>query len=164
MTKELLTLSSARKEALRFLQKQDFMSLATVDEKSRPHVATLIFFVDEDFNIYWISHKNTKKTDNIETSNLVAGDVHDKEPAWYVQFHGHVSEASEHESKNIIEEFAQRTVEFKNFWPPIFMQEDPQYFVYKITPTWLRLVDLSGMTISADPAPIYDIISPAQDA
>lgn len=54
-----------------FLQSQPIGVLATVDPNNDPHAAVIYFSVDDDFNILFVTKRDTKKSDNIEHNSHV---------------------------------------------------------------------------------------------
>lgn len=153
----LLNSTEAHKQASDFLSTQYFMSIATIGKEGCPHVSTVVYFIDKDLNFYFLTNKNTRKVEDLFHNEQIGGEVHNV-PEWYVQFRGTITALDEDETNKVIDLFAERANEFKDFWPPLFMQKNITYVAFKIQPKWLRLTDLSNMNISATQPPIYTII------
>ncbi len=153
----LLSPKEARKQAETFLGSQYFMSLATTGDGGTPHVSVLLYLLDDDLNFYFITHGETRKVMDLRKNPSVAGEVHSV-PEWYIQFHGTATELKGKEADDVMERFAEKALTLKDLWPPFFMSTSTDQVAYKITPSWLRLMGLSGKTLTIKPAPIYTII------
>jgi len=153
----ILNNNEALNAAKAFLMEQKLMTLSTVHQNNQPHSATLLFTIDAELNFYFLSHKTSLKTDNINQNSSVAGSVFEL-GSWYVQFHGTTEQVQGKLFDSAIDKIINQADKLKDFWPPLFMKIDPEYVVYKITPTWLRLTDLSTSTITSNPMPVYTLI------
>jgi len=65
-----------RKHILDYLEKNRRMTLAT-SENNIPWAATVMFAYDNDFNFYFISVPDSRKTKNLETNPRVSGAINE---------------------------------------------------------------------------------------
>jgi general stress protein 26 len=52
-----------------FLKEHSIGVLATVDPNNNPHAATVYYSIDEEFNIFFTTKRETKKHDNLRHNN-----------------------------------------------------------------------------------------------
>jgi len=61
-----------------------------------------------------------------------------------VQWDGKAKKVHDAKKLNlIVEKLADKAVALEKFWPPIFTFFGEDYVVYEVTPTWMRVLDLS---------------------
>jgi uncharacterized protein YhbP (UPF0306 family) len=53
------------KELLQFIQSQQLLSIASVDENAKPWIANVYFSSDKNLNLFFVSSENTKHSKNI---------------------------------------------------------------------------------------------------
>jgi hypothetical protein len=53
--------------------------------------------------------------------------------------------------------FADTATNDPNFWAPIFRIHKGDYIVFRITPTWMRALDLSHNTVRQEETPFSQI-------
>lgn len=94
-----------KKEVLDFLQKHYLFTLATVGEKYQPHAAVLYYFIDNDFNFYFITRKGSEKFRNLTNNSKVAFVVFEEELRQSVQAQGigEIAEISGESENKIIQ-------------------------------------------------------------
>jgi uncharacterized pyridoxamine 5'-phosphate oxidase family protein len=63
--------NSIKEEALTYLKKNNTAVIATI-WKGEPHASTVHYIVDDDFNMYFLSHRNTSKYLNISSHQRAA--------------------------------------------------------------------------------------------
>ena len=136
--------SDTKSKCMEFLQSKMTAVIATVTATDKPAASTIFFIVDENFTLYFMTKKFTKKVESLENNQEVAMVIgYDNEPVT-VQVHGIAERIIDNE------EYIRRFKElekkfFKNeYVAPLFQlsEENKELLIYKITPIWLRWLDL----------------------
>ncbi len=124
-----------------FLSKNPVGVLATVDATGRPHAATIYFTFDRQFDMYFITKKDTQKSRNLQHSNRAAIAVYDADSQATVQAEGMVAEITDTKQIewvfNDIWHIASRTS--ANSAPPQSQLLAGGYVVYKLAAPSLRI-------------------------
>lgn len=139
-----------------FLKQKFVMELATcVDNK--PAVAPVIYVVDEQLNFYFVTYLHTLKAQNL-IANPKCSFVVWEFLKMSVQASGIASIVNDEEKKAwVAEAFADAATRDPNFWAPIFRIKRGDYAVFKIEPTWMRVLDLTHNTVRQEESPFTEI-------
>ena len=133
-----------KRKCMEFLQNKMTAVIATVTDTNTPAASTIYYTVDENFTLYFMTKKFTNKVKSLVNNQEVALVIgYDNEPVT-VQFHGIAEQITDRE------EYARRFKElekkiFRNeYVAPLFQlsEENKELLIYKITPIWLRWLDL----------------------
>jgi general stress protein 26 len=138
-----------------FLSNHKVGVLATVDSTGKPHAATVYFTYDREFNIYFVTKKDTQKSRNLQASGRAAVAIYDTGSQTTVQAEGAVSEVTNKQlAEGIITEIWSIALETsKSHIPPTSKMTAGGYVVYRISAPSLRMAAFSR----SDPAD-YDKI------
>ncbi len=75
-----------------------------------------------------------------------------------VQIDGKVEVIKDEAKKGwVVDAFADASTKDPNFWAPIFRIKGDEYIAFKITPNWMRSLDLSHNTVRAKESPFTQI-------
>lgn len=146
----------SKEEMVNFLKNNFVMSLATTNN-SVPAVAPVVYVVDDELNFYFVTYRITRKAQNLIANPQCSFTV------WQflemsVQGSGETSIVEDEARKEwVLEAFADAATKDPNFWAPIFRIKRGDYTVFKIKPTWLRVLDLSHNTVRAKESPFTEI-------
>lgn len=134
--------NAVRRDALKFLQKHKVAVLATVSENGEPQAATVTCVVDDDFNLYFITRKGTRKFTNIVRDPKVALVIGTEEnmPAT-VQMHGKAEILTDPLHYMIMFMDRQTNIEEAVWWP-LLKRGDKDFAYIKVVPTWLRWLNM----------------------
>ncbi len=58
--------------ARKIIKDNIYMTIATADKSGEPWISPVVFGYDEDYNLYWMSDKNSKHSKLISQNNKVA--------------------------------------------------------------------------------------------
>lgn len=148
----------SKEDALEFLKSHHVMTLATVSEDGTPHATALLYVIDDDFSMYFVSHAESHKVKNVMQNNLVSLAVWEHKKM-SVQVNG---EARLMEDQKTIDEVLTRIAEAgageeDHFYPPIFKIRGQEYSLFKIHPMRVRCLDLRSDQINVPETPFIDI-------
>ena len=59
----------SKQGALKFLKEKQLAVVSTVSAEGKPESATVLYFIDDDFNFYFITRRNTRKFGNLQSTN-----------------------------------------------------------------------------------------------
>lgn len=134
-----------KKVAFAFLQQQTTTVISTVSPEITPEAASVSYVMDADWNIYIITHRDSRKVANIQVNPHVALVVGTSLVAHTAQIEG--------EAQIITELQPEFTMVTKLFESNSALNRDPilhsfrdNYVVLKITITWLRWLYFDQMT------------------
>lgn len=135
MTKEDL-----RKESLKFLDDQITAAVSTVSPLGEPQVSTMYYYIDADFNFYFITAKGSKKLKNIESNQKVAIVV-GFGPAPITVQAGGIAEINQDFKEELIDKIFKK-INFHSLdqWPALKLQKDG-LVIFKVKPKWLTFLN-----------------------
>ncbi len=134
----------SREEVYAWLTEANSGMLATVSADGEPHISTIFFVVDEDFNMYFSTKTGTRKYGDMQENNRVALAVTDERLLVTVQLRGTVTTLKEGENeKGSFVRLMAADNRGARWMPPISKIDAGEYVMMKITPTWLRYGDFS---------------------
>jgi nitroimidazol reductase NimA-like FMN-containing flavoprotein (pyridoxamine 5'-phosphate oxidase superfamily) len=143
-------------EILDFLRSQYIMSVA-VCEDNKPSSSILLYYIDDELNIYFATHADSIKAKKLKINPLISLSVWEHKKM-LIQADGEVSEVVEEDAKlNIIDKLAESSSKGDNFWPPLLRIKGGEYTVFKIKPIWLRRLDLKTDTMTQTDSPFSEI-------
>ncbi len=133
----------ASKKAVNFLRRHPVGVIATASSAARPHAATVYFAIDDDLNIYFVTKEQTTKHKNLTENPVASIAVFDAENQATLQASGPV------EPINDIVKFMRLFAQILDISadtsdsdrPPVSKLFAGDYFMYKLTPTSLRLAE-----------------------
>lgn len=131
------------------------MNVALVNS-DKPLASVLLFAVEDNFNFYFAVHPNSYKSKAINNNKKISFSV------WshfdmLLQADGEIESVDDVDRSWVISQLAIASSRIKNFWPPILSLTDNNYRVLKITPNWLRVLDLKNLKINEDGDPFQTI-------
>lgn len=145
-----------RFEVLEFLKRNFIMSVAFSNE-NKPSSSILLYHVDDDFNFYFATHTDSYKAKVLKVNPKLSLSVWSA-TEMLIQADGSVEEVSDSEEKlRVIDKLAASAGKGADFWPPLFRIEGEGYSVFKITPFWLRKLDLTVDTITQEGSPLVEV-------
>lgn len=147
----------SKNQLLSFLRANYVMSIATSDN-DMPSSSILLYHVDEGLNFYFATHTNSLKVRNLQKNPRISLSVweHNK---MLVQANGKAIELTSDEEKVlIIDKLAESAAKGANFWPPLFRIKGDDYIVFKITPDWMRVLDLEKDTMTQVDSPFTEVM------
>lgn len=146
-----------KEEVVRILKQQHTGVVATVSESGTPSAATVYYFVDDDFTIYFPTRATSRKYQNIQKNAAVAFTVSNDESMQTIQVEGTAAEVEEPESiARVIErliEISVHNITATGRWlPPVKQLRDGHFAVIAISPTWIRTANfLESDSSTANP-------------
>jgi len=148
--------NKVKTDATSFLRENFVMNLATCSD-DKPAVAPIVYVIDDDLNFYFVTYRDTLKSHNLIKNPHCSFGV------WEflkmsIQGSG-IASIVEDETKKawVVEAFADAATKDPNFWAPIFRIKRGDYVVFKIKPTWMRVLDLTHNTVRQEETPFTEI-------
>jgi nitroimidazol reductase NimA-like FMN-containing flavoprotein (pyridoxamine 5'-phosphate oxidase superfamily) len=92
-----IEINQSREHLSDFLSKHGVGVLATSTKEGKPYAATVYLTYDQQFNIYFVTKKDTQKSRNLQTNNQAAIAVYDAASQTTVQAEGAVVEVTDPE-------------------------------------------------------------------
>lgn len=147
----------SKQDIINFLRNVNIMSLAACYE-DKPLSTVLLFAIDNDLNFYFTTRSETYKTKAIEGNPKVSMSIWEHKKM-LVQVDGVATKVDNLEKVNeVIDMLAESVTRIGDFWPPVIrFKGRGDYTVFKITPNWLRALDLGGNSIRQDEDPFTEI-------
>lgn len=150
------TYDKTKSDMVAFLKEKFVMELATCID-GKPAVAPMIYVTDENLNFYFVTFKDTLKAKNL-IANPQCSFVVWEFLKMSVQASGVASVIEDETIKAwVIEAFADAATKDPNFWAPIFRIKRGDYILFKIKPTWIRVLDLTHNTVRQEESPFTEI-------
>jgi nitroimidazol reductase NimA-like FMN-containing flavoprotein (pyridoxamine 5'-phosphate oxidase superfamily) len=146
-------------EISHFLNNNFVMQIA-ISRNNKPSASVVIYFVDEDLNFYFATHSDSFKAQILISNPQISLCVW-KDRQMLVQADGTVSEITDHDQvMDTIHKLLEGAKKGDDFWPPLLKIKGDSYSVFKITPTWLRKLDLSSPSVREGESPFAELTMP----
>jgi uncharacterized pyridoxamine 5'-phosphate oxidase family protein len=132
-----------RSRILRFLQQNKTAVIATLSAQGEPQAATISYIVDEQFDIYFIARKGSRKFINLSTHQnlgLVVG-TDPKVPAM-AEIQG-VAHPVENPNPFVADYFAEALASEDPEWWPLYKSRSMDFVFYRVEIQWMRWLDLA---------------------
>lgn len=133
-----------RATALAFLKGRKTGVLATTSP-SGPHARTVYFASDASFNIYFVTHTDTRKWADLEADARAAFVVSDEQVPQTLQLEGTVENLTK---TALIEpalvDLAAVILSNTHYFAPLTRLNPAEMVFLKLTPTWVRWGDFTG--------------------
>lgn len=148
-----------RQRTLEFLRANGVMFFGTANSDGAPHVAAMLYVVDDDFCFSFVTREDTSKARNLlenPRGSLSVG----WEGQMNVQAWGPVERVEdEAQRRAIFAGLADVSAGLEDFWPPLVRINAGEYVVYRLRPERLRVLDLVSQRINEEELPLVDVIS-----
>lgn len=142
----MIDISNSQEHIGAFLDKHHSGVLATTDSTGKPHAATVYLAYDRNFNIYFVTKRETQKARNIQQNPFAAIAISDEASQTTVQAVGPVSELTDAQrSSGIISEIwsiALRSSQSRI--PPTTKLSAGGYVVYMLSAPSLRMATFNA--------------------
>lgn len=131
-----------KRQALDFLKDNVVAVIATASTDNIPEAATIYYVVDDEFNFYIRTDSDSRKVQNLRSNPQVALVVGTANMPVTVQVQGKIAQVESGE------EFNKRGLQLEEasnkgpYEAPLDNMKGTGWVIYKITPTWLRWLDL----------------------
>lgn len=155
MNNELDT--NKKKVTIAFLKEKFVMELATCHD-NKPAVAPVIYVIDDELNFYFVTYRDTLKSQNL------LNNPHCSFVVWeFLQMSVQVIGIAEVVTDTVTEQWVVNTIadaatKDPNFWAPIFRISRGEYILFKITPTSMKTLDLNRNTVRQEETPFTQIV------
>lgn len=147
-----------REKALEYLKGQALMVLATSDPDGAPYASTMLYVVDDDLNFYFITREDTKKARHLAANPKAALSIGCSSPM-NIQAQGAVEMIEDETLRTgLFARLAEAGGKVGDFWPPILRIEAGDYLLFRIVPSWLRVLDLESENVNEAELPFTEII------
>ncbi len=138
-------MDTKREEVKNFLSNNYLASVSTVSPQREPQVAVVLYYSDDDLNLYFVTREHTRKAINLKSNKKVGIAIGND------RFPGTIQLQGEAESKpEYIGEFVKKLGErsdLNDFYSGPFLKvRGLDFQVFKITPNWLRYINLDPAT------------------
>lgn len=151
-----ITYEKIKSDMINFLKEKFVMELATCKD-NMPAVAPMVYVIDEDLNFYFVTYTHTLKAQNL-VANPQCSFVVWEFLKMSIQASGIASIVEDEVKKAwVVEAFADAATKDPNFWAPIFRIKRGDYVIFKIKPTWMRVLDLTHSTVRQEGSPFTEI-------
>ena len=132
-----------KKEALEFLKRNTTMVVATVAENGWPQYSLVYFVTNDDFDLYFLTSKKSRKYDNLRYSEKVSFVIGRGPEVVTIQGAGLAKELGAREAQTFYEVMEKIAIKDAKQWPlPILAKEG--FATFKITPMWMSMLDLQN--------------------
>ncbi|MBP9738163.1 pyridoxamine 5'-phosphate oxidase family protein [Candidatus Saccharibacteria bacterium] len=145
------------KEAVRHFLESNFIAELATASNNKPTCSTVIYVVDKDLNLYFVTNRDSHKAENILKNQNVSMTIWEFSKM-SIQLDGLAKEVNDDSIKEwVINSFGDAATNDPDFWAPIFRINRGDYVIFKVTPTWLRALDLAHDTVRSKLSPYTEI-------
>ena len=136
------------KKIVEFIKVHPLGVLGTVSVTGEPFGAAVYFGTDDELNLYFITKSETQKNKNIVENTLVSMTFADEASEQTVEAGGEVSVIMNNEQRHEAIAALSQVKHASNDWlPPLPKIDAGYYIVYKVTPSYARLISYDNKGI-----------------
>lgn len=136
---------AVKAKALEFLKSQRVAVISTVAENGDPQSAVVTFLVDDEFNIFFVTRKKSRKFANIIRNPRVSVVVgFDPEQPSTIQMQGN-ARISESNRITTLLKFSQALISREKWWP-LLKVAGLDFVLMEVKIDWARWMDLDSST------------------
>ena len=151
-------LESDKEKVLAALRRNRIASMATVTVDGQPQAVTILYVVDDDLNLYFVTREKSRKVANLDANGQVAMSI-GLEPPMNVQLEGRAVRVEDELMRTEkMAELANVGADLKDLWPPILRVGQEGYVLYQVIPKKIRALDLSDRHISSEAPPYIELM------
>lgn len=134
-----------RHQVFSFLTSQVVAVISTVSPEITPEAATIMYVIDENWNMYLLTHKDSRKVANIKINPQVALVVGTTIVAHTVQIEGRAQLINETDPQYVVitQKFQENALLNRD---PIYGVYKDNYTIVKVTISWLRWLTFEQTT------------------
>lgn len=146
----------SKRNVLKFLKEKDLSVISTVSPTGKPESATVIYFIDDDLNFYFVTRHNTRKFRNLQSNKNVAIVVGVELKPVTVQIEGTAELVSDEKGKSLLMAEIIKRPQIKSLYfgpfleldkDPVFkLDKDGDFAGYKVKINWLRWLSIDPET------------------
>ncbi len=120
---------------------------AAINNAERPVATVLLYAIDDDFTMYFATHRSTIKAKSLAIDPKISFSVW-RNHEMLIQASGATREVTDsNQLESVLDKLAESTTTVEDFWPPILQVKGSDYVVYEIKIDWMRALDLSNVAI-----------------
>lgn len=135
--------SSIKRQALEFLKNKEIAVISTVSENNEPTAATILFSVDDDFNFYFITRRQTRKFKNLQINKNIAIVVGTELEPGTIQIQGEAQLLKENEAEKFIKEMTKNKKDLLDLYSGPFLSiSGIDFAIFKVKINWMRYLKL----------------------
>lgn len=154
-----IDITKSREHLSDFLSKHGVGVLATSSKEGKPYAATVYLTYDQQFNIYFVTKKDTQKSRNLEKNNQAAIAIYDAASQTTVQAEGAVIEVTNAEQATwVINDIWRIAMNISPNSPPPQTRLTGGYVAYKLITPSLRMATFKQPD-PADYDKIFEVVS-----
>lgn len=145
-----------KNDVLTFMRSVSIAALAVTDG-TKPMSSIILFALDDDFTMYFGTHRDSFKSQAILKNPNVSLSIWEHKKM-LVQIDAKAQEVSESEKADaFLDKIVSASANVHDFWPPVLQIEGDEYIVFKVRPHWLRVLDLSDQRINLPELPFQEL-------
>lgn len=137
---------------MEFLRSKMIAVISTISSEEKPESATIYYDVDENFNFYFMTKIFTRKYANLEKNTEVALVIGTENEPITAQIQGKAKLITDNEEYNLKMEQLEKRFLKNEYVAPLFQLNsgENKVVLFKVTPTWIRWLDLRGENINGN--------------
>lgn len=134
-----------KQEALDFLKQHIIAVVATTDEDHQPNAATVLYHIDDNMNLFFMTRKQTRKYKNIKRNGRIAVVVGTGDGQGTIQAEGE-AEVLENGLEAFFAEVQQNKTLKDLYYGPFLMLPGADLAVVRIRMDWMRYLHVNTDT------------------
>ena len=138
-----------KQKALDFLRKNVLSVVATVTADSKPNAATVLYYVDDDLNFYFVTRRQTRKFANMSTNRHVAVVVGVGDMPGTIQMEGE-AELMEEGLEHFMKQLEQHEQLLQLYFGPFTHIQGLDFAIFKVRIDWFRLESMEKDTLQIE--------------
>lgn len=134
------------KRANDFILKNKLCVISTVSPAGKPEAAVCIYLPDENFDFYFITRGQTRKTENLKTNKNVAVVIGTEPAPFTIQAEGEAQFLLSTESEEFMNKVKGREDLQALYFGPFLKMPGTDFAIFKIKTNWLRYMEIDPET------------------
>ena len=135
---------NSRAPARAFLKAHKTGVLTTISSEGAPRARLIYYGSNDDFSIYFLTRKNTRKAQDIASHHRGSFVVASEEVPQTLQIEGIIADVTDQaEADEVLAELTDRLLSNTLYGAPLMRLDPDALAYYRLTPTWIRFGDFT---------------------
>jgi general stress protein 26 len=128
-----------------FLSHESLAVVSSVSEEGKPHAATIFFSVNNEFQLFFSTRRDSQKYKNIAANPAVSVVVSNLELMVTVQIEGTATEVTDatelQQFMDTMLKISMERSQMERWMAPVHLLKNGDFVVMKVSPQWMRVGD-----------------------
>ena len=130
-------------EAKKFVHSKKLGVISTVSPKGKPESATVLYLLDDNWNLFFITRNDSRKAANLQINKYVSFVVGTDLGPTTMQMNGEAEQLTDEDRKQFVNDLAKHSDLNALYYGPFLNLLGINFLLFKVKITWARYLTLN---------------------